>query len=95
MANNIFSSLFKYAEKWNLTDSRDFTPEEIMAVDSAEVVSSQYGKSVCFSMVGGGMTFIPLSFASNKTVGETVDLSKAKLLTLSKSGENDIYRVEI
>lgn len=95
MAANIFSNLFKYAEKWNLKDSRDFTPEEIKAVNSAVVVGSQYGNSVCFSMVGGGMTFIPLSNNSSKGIGESIDLSSAKLLTLEKAGENDIYRVEI
>ena len=45
-------------------------------------------------MVGGGQTFIPLSQNSGKAVGDTIDLSKAKLLTLAKDGEDDIYRVE-
>ena len=46
-------------------------------------------------MVGGGLTFIPLDQNSTLGVGEVVDLTKAKLLTLGKSGENDIYRVSI
>jgi hypothetical protein len=45
-------------------------------------------------MVGGGQTFIPLSQNSSKTVGESIDLSTAKLLTLGKDGEADIFRVE-
>lgn len=92
---NIFSSLRQYAGKWSLSDSRAFSAEEIAAVASAEVVDSQYGSSVCFHMNGGGMTFIPLSSNSTLGVGESVDLSKAKLLTLSKQGEADINRVEI
>lgn len=92
---NIFSSLRQYAGKWSLSDSRAFSAEEITAVASAEVVDSQYGSSVCFHMNGGGMTFIPLSSNSTLGVGESVDLSKAKLLTLSKQGEADINRVEI
>lgn len=91
---NIFSSLRVYAEKWQLKSSREFTAEEKAAVDEAVVVPSQYGNSVCFTMVSGGQTFIPLSQTSSKTVGDTIDLSKAKLLTLGKSGEADIYRVE-
>ena len=91
---NIFSSLRVYAEKWQLKNSRMFTAEEQAAVDEAVVVPSQYGNSVCFTMVSGGQTFIPLSQTSSKTVGDTIDLSKAKLLTLGKSGEADIYRVE-
>ena len=91
---NIFNSLRKYAGKWEVVSSRNFSAEEQQEVHSARVVPSQYGNSVCFMMVGGSQTFIPLSQNSSKTVGETIDLSKAKLLTLSKEGEADIYRVE-
>ena len=91
---NIFSSLRVYAGKWNLKSSRAFTQEEIAAVKSATVVPSQYGNSVCFTMVGGGQTFIPLSQNSAKSVGDSIDLTSAKLLTLEKSGECDIFRVE-
>lgn len=91
---NIFSSLRVYAGKWNLKSSRAFSPEEIAAVASAVVVASQYGNSVCFTMVGGGQTFIPLSNSSSKAVGESIDLASAKLLTLEKNGEADIFRVE-
>ena len=91
---NIFSSLRVYAGKWNLKSSRAFSPEEVAAVSSAVVVASQYGNSVCFTMVGGGQTFIPLSNSSSKTVGESINLASAKLLTLEKSGESDIFRVE-
>lgn len=91
---NIFSSLRVYAGKWNLKSSRAFSPEEIAAVSSAVVVASQYGNSVCFTMVGGGQTFIPLSNSSSKAVGESIDLASAKLLTLWKDGESDIFRVE-
>lgn len=91
---NIFSKLQVYAGKWNLKASRGFDSEEIAAVNKAEVVASQYGNSVCFFMRAGGQTFIPLSSDSELTVGDTVDLSKARLLTLEKDGESDIVRVE-
>ena len=92
---NIFKSLHVYIGKWEVKDTRDFTEEEIKAVVQAVVVPSQYGNSVQFTMVGGGLTFIPLDQNSALGVGEVVDLTKAKLLTLGKSGENDIYRVSI
>jgi hypothetical protein len=91
---NIFSSLRVYAGKWAVKMSRAFTSEEKAAVASAVVVASQYGNSVCFTMVGGGQTFIPLSQNSSLRVGESVDLEKAQLLTLEKAGEADILRVE-
>jgi hypothetical protein len=90
---NIFSALRVYAGKWNESAKRVFTSEEISAVQSATVVDSQYGQSVCFVMVGGGQTYIPLDQNSSKATGDEVDLSKAELVTLSKQGEADIYRV--
>ena len=91
---SIFESLRVYAGKWSVKDSRAFTADEINAVDHATVVASEYGNSVCFHMRAGGMTFIPLSNASTKGVGEAVELKDAKLLTLSKQGEADIVRIE-
>lgn len=91
---NIFSSLRVYAGKWAVKASRAFSKEEIDAVDSAKVVDSQYGNSVCFIMKAGGQTFIPLSSDSSLAVGDTVNLDNAELLTLERSGEADIYRVK-
>ena len=91
---NIFSNLPVYAEKWFVKESRGFTEQEINSIDEAVVVSSQYGNSVCFFRVGGGQSFIPLDNNSSLGVCETVDLATAKLLTLGKQGEADIYRVK-
>lgn len=90
---NIFSALRVYAGKWNEKEARAFSKEEIEAVDTAAVVDSQYGMSVCFMMKSGGQTYIPLDRDSKKGVGEIIDLSTAKLITLERQGENDIYRV--
>ena len=92
---NIFNSLRVYAGKWMIKASRAFTQEEIAAVKSATVVPSQYGNSVCFMMVRGGQTYIPLANDATVGVGESVDLTKAQLLTLGKEGESDINRVSI
>lgn len=91
---NIFNALRVYAGKWQVKNSRSFTQEEIDSISKAQVVDSQYGYSVCFFMKGGGQTYIPLSTNSDKATGAVVDLTTAKLLTLSKEGEDDIYRVE-
>lgn len=92
---NIFASLRIYAGKWNETAKRFFSPEEIAAVEKAEVVESNYGFSVCFFMKSGGQTYIPLDQNSSLGVGDIVDLTRAELVTLSKAGEDDIYRVRI
>lgn len=90
---NIFNSLRVYAGKWSEKESRDFTAEEMAAIDTASVVDSQYGMSVCFMMKSGGQTYIPLDQNSSKGLGAVIDLSKAKLVTLQRQGEADIYRV--
>lgn len=92
---NIFSNLRIYAGKWQVKESRAFTDVEKEAVLQAVVVPSQYGNSVQFTMKGGGLTYIPLSQTATLGVGEVVDLDRAQLVTLCKSGETDIYRVEL
>lgn len=44
-------------------------------------------------MNGGGQTYIPLLGTSSLTVGDSVDLKTAKLVTLCREGKDDIYRV--
>jgi hypothetical protein len=90
---NIFSALRIYAGKWSEKEARTFAPEEIAAVEKAEVVESQYGLSVCFMMKAGGQSYIPLDQNSSLGIGAIIDLSKAQLVTLQRPGENDIYRV--
>ena len=92
---NIFGKLKMYATKWQETDCRNFTSEEIAAVERAEIVASQYGNSVCFFMKEGGQCYIPLDRDSTLGVGASVDLHATKLKTLSQQGEDDIMRVSI
>ena len=92
---NIFSALRVYAGKWNEKKVESFKAEEIALVDKAEVVESQYGLSVCFFMKAGGQSYIPLDQNSSAAIGDTIDLTKAQVVTLSKQGENDIFRVRI
>ena len=91
---SIFDNLRVYAAKWAKTASREFKAEEIAAINKAVVVESDYGNSVCFFMKSGGRTYLPLSTESAYKLGDEVDLTSAKLITLSKSGEADINRVE-
>lgn len=91
---NIFSALRVYAGKWQVKDERSFSQEEIDAISKATVVDSEYGQSVCFFMKAGGQSYIPVDQNSNVATGDSVDLSKAKVITLSKEGEADIYRIQ-
>lgn len=92
---NIFNGLQVYGGNWSVKSSRAFDAEEIAAVAKAEVVASEFGNSVCFFMKSGGMTYIPLSNTSTLTVGDSVDITKAELLTLHRDGSEDIQRVSV
>lgn len=91
----LFDKLPSYG-KWNVTNREKFSADEVASVVKAEVVPSDYGLSVRVDRVGGNYTFIPVSTTSKDVaVGEPVDLSKCFMITLSKSGANDIYKIEI
>lgn len=83
-----------YGGNWNVKSTRSFEAEEINAVNKAEVVASEYGKSVCFFMKSGGKTYIPLSNQSTLSVGDSVDMAKAQILTLERDGNADITRIQ-
>lgn len=92
---NIFDSLAKYANQYSVINRRSFNETEKSAVISADVVASEYGLSVCFLMVSGGKTYIPVSRDSVCSVGDKVNLETSELLTLSREGSTDINRVEV
>ena len=82
-----------YHQKWIQKDKRKFSEEELNAVSCAIAVKTNYGYSVEFHMKSGGRTYIPMSNDSTIKEGDHIDLDKAYLITLSKLGENDIYRI--
>lgn len=91
---NIFDNLRVYAGKWSVKSKRGFNKEELSLITSAKVVSSQYGLSVCFMLKEGGSTYLPLDVNSTLVEGDIVNMESSNLVTLEKSGENDILRVE-
>lgn len=90
---NVFSGQKIYAAKWVEINCRNFEEEEIAAVLSNKVVESQYGLSVCFFMQGGGSVYIPLDENSSKSVGDVIDLTQAKIVTLARPGDRNINRI--
>ena len=91
----LFTGRTVYAGKWAVKDVEFISAEDQALVNRAEVVPSEFGLSVCFFMKAGGQTYIPVSNDCNAKVGESVDLSKAEILTLKKAGESDIQRIRI
>lgn len=94
---NVFAGLNIYGNNpWKLVASRSFNDTEISAIRSNTVVDSQYGKSVCFFLKAGGQTYIPVSNrGADPALGSSIDMAKAKLVTLHRDGDGDIVRVEL
>lgn len=82
-----------YHQKWKQTNKRKFSEEEIKAVSYAIAVKSDYGYCVEFHMKSGGCTYIPMANNSTIKEGDDIHLDKAYVITLSKFGEKDIYRI--
>ena len=78
---------------WNIKGIRTFKSEEKAIVKRAEVVPSKNGNSVCFFMTSGSTTYIPLHEDSSLTPGDCVDLDTALLVTLSRQGDGEVFRV--
>jgi hypothetical protein len=79
---------------WRVKDSRYLTWEEVNSVLYAEVVSSQFGISACFHLNTGKSSSIPLSTKSIACIGDTIDPTEVKILTLYKDND-EIYRIKI
>lgn len=88
------TDLNQYEGKWAETGRRAITKEEKEAFAGARVVSGEYGLNVCFLLHNGKNSFLPLSRDSSLSAGDMVDLDKAEIVTLSKEGAADIYRVD-
>lgn len=93
----ILDSLRIYRGKWEESSREKFSASEINDIASAKVVASDYGHSVCFLLKNGGMKFMPVSTTSKKStaVGDSVNLLGCEVVTLSREGDADIYRIEI
>lgn len=92
----ILSSLRTYRGKWNVSDRQKFDASELESIESNEVVPSEYGNSVRLNKKNGEVAFLPISNTSKDVnIGESVDLAKCFVLTLSRTGDDDIYRIEV
>ena len=70
---------------------RVFCKKELEDINRAKVIQGQYTKLVCFYMNDGCQKYIPLCEQSFLSIGDEVDLNKAKLIELSGDGINYGY----
>lgn len=96
------SGLTSYGgSKWEVTDTEllsKFDKEGFKDIKSAKVTEKEqtWGTSVavCLFMKDGTTKYIPLSTESNLEVDDEVDLKSIEIITLSRDGDDDIYRAD-
>lgn len=94
--SNFFKNIQVYAGKYSVKAEQKLDAEDIAMFSGAKVVTSEYGKSVCFFLKSGGQQYIPLStMGLQKEPGESVDLEKVSLQVLERQGSQDILRAKI
>lgn len=82
---------------WHVKESYPFTEDDIACIESAIVVENLYGDGVRFTMKSGEIYIINLSRDMQALPGYKLtkeDMSNARLITLSKTGREDITRIE-
>jgi hypothetical protein len=93
--SSIFKSLKYYAESWKVVNVTKFEEDDIQEISQAEVIESEFGYSVCFTLRSGGKKYIPLEKESSAGLGDIIDVRKATIITLAMQGRENIYRIRI
>lgn len=94
--SNIFGGVTIYNNKWQVKDEVALDAEDKAMFSSAKVVSSEFGKSVCFFLNGGGCQYIPMSNQGEQlAVGDSVNLDAVSIQVLTRPGDKDIMRAKI
>lgn len=92
----IISSLTQYKGKWNLVNSFPLDEQDKAAVKSAHVANSQYGLSVCFVLINGGYSYMPISNTGRQpNIDDKVELSSITVEQLHRDGDKDIFRARL
>lgn len=99
MAINLFDVLEVYQPKWQISTEnppRPFNEAELAVYQPTGIVENgEYGYGVRLTKKdGSGISYIPVVKDHPCGLGDVVELSKARIVTLCKPGEKDIYRID-
>lgn len=92
----IFSNLNVYkSQKWNVKSVDPITDDDLQDVESVSLRAGDYGVSVCLTLRNGDHQYIPMANDSKAMASVTLDdMRAAKVVTLSRDGDKDIYRIK-
>lgn len=93
---SILEKLRVYGGKWSPKSNDNFSNEDIENCESAVVVPSEYGQSVCLTLKSGSKRYLPVSNTSRAVEnGEQINIAECKVVTLGREGNDDIMRIEV
>lgn len=83
---------------WEITDTDIISDDEVLAIKNIQIVTKHcdWGEStsMCFCMRNGDKKYCPLLGGSMLKEGDEIDPTSIIFYTLSKEGEDDIYRCD-
>lgn len=92
----ILNALRLYRGKWQVKSVDKFDENDAANVESAKVVPSEFGQSVCMTLKSGGTKYVPVSNTSRALAnGEEINVADTNIVTLGREGDADIYRMEV
>lgn len=92
----ILDALRLYRGKWQVKSVDKFDANEAATIQSATVVPSEFGQSVCMTLKSGGSKYMPLSNTSRAVAnGEEINVAECNVVTLGREGDDDIHRIEV
>lgn len=94
MMQSLFAGITHYGS-WTVRASYPVSDADKKAIKSAEIVASNFGKSVCFTMISGAQCFIPVANDCRPAIGQKVSPDDMEVVELEKPGEGIIKRVRI
>ena len=94
MMQSLFAGMTHYGA-WTVRASYPVSEADKKSIKSAEIVASNFGKAVCFTMISGAQCFIPVSNDCNPAIGQKIDPSLMEVIELEKQGEGIKKRIRI
>ena len=91
----LFTNRQVYAQKWTVKSVSDISEEDAKLFTKGRIVPSEFGTSMEFTMVSGGLCFIPMDTECPHKVGDEYLPEELEVVILQRLGDADIERIRI
>lgn len=81
-----------YGDSWTVKSTNPMPKEVADQIKEVTCVAGDYGLQLCFHLKRGGQIYKKPSQDANFVEGQVIDPQELTVITLTKSGEEDIVR---